>query len=51
MQIDDEEVFSEWQESIAELAERDNVYIKIGGLAMPINGWGWHKRGTTSNFR
>ncbi len=39
-----EEVFSEWQESIAELAERDNVYIKIGGLAMPINGWGWHKR-------
>jgi predicted TIM-barrel fold metal-dependent hydrolase len=39
-----EEVFSEWKESIAELAERDNVYIKIGGLAMPINGWGWHKR-------
>ena len=39
-----EEVFSVWQESITELAERDNVVIKIGGLAMPINGWGWHKR-------
>ncbi|GIT60897.1 MAG: hypothetical protein Ct9H300mP20_07240 [Gammaproteobacteria bacterium] len=35
-----EEVFFEWQESIAELAERDNVYIKIGGLAMPIKGLG-----------
>ncbi len=44
-----EEVFSEWQESIAELAERDNVYIKIGGLAMPINGWGWHKRELPAN--
>ena len=26
------------------LAECKNVYLKIGGLAMPINGWGWHKR-------
>ena len=39
-----EEVFSEWKDSISELAERENVYIKLGGLAMPINGWGWHKR-------
>lgn len=39
-----EEVFSEWKDSISELSERENVYIKIGGLAMPINGWGWHKR-------
>ena len=44
-----EEVFSVWQESIAELAERDNVFIKIGGLAMPINGWGWHKRELPAN--
>ena len=44
-----EEVFSVWQESIAELAERDNVVIKIGGLAMPINGWGWHKRELPAN--
>ena len=39
-----EEVFSEWKDSISELSEQENVYIKIGGLAMPINGWGWHKR-------
>ena len=39
-----EEVFSEWKDSISELAERENVYMKLGGLAMPINGWGWHKR-------
>ena len=44
-----EEVFSVWQESITELAERDNVVIKIGGLAMPINGWGWHKRELPAN--
>jgi len=44
-----EEVFSVWQESIAELAERNNVFIKIGGLAMPINGWGWHKRELPAN--
>ena len=44
-----EDVFSVWQESIAELAERDNVFIKIGGLAMPINGWGWHKRELPAN--
>ena len=39
-----EEVFSEWKDSISELAERENVYMKLGGLAMTINGWGWHKR-------
>jgi len=44
-----EEVFSVWQDSITELAERDNVFIKIGGLAMPINGWGWHKRELPAN--
>ena len=21
-----------------------NVYAKLGGLAMPVNGWDWHKR-------
>ena len=39
-----EAVFSEWKDSITELSECENVYLKIGGLAMPINGWGWHKR-------
>tara|TARA_Y100000590_G_scaffold347286_1_gene397837 strand:+ start:9050 stop:10078 length:1029 start_codon:yes stop_codon:yes gene_type:complete len=39
-----EEVFHEWKDSIYKLSEQSNVYIKLGGLAMPINGWGWHKR-------
>ena len=38
------EVFLAWGEAIKDLAECKNVYLKIGGLAMPINGWGWHKR-------
>ena len=39
-----EEIFPEWRDSISELSEQRNVYMKLGGLAMPINGWGWHKR-------
>lgn len=39
-----DEVFSEWQEAIALLADCDNVFAKLGGLHMPINGFGWHKQ-------
>ena len=38
------EVFEAWQESIARLAGCPNVVAKLGGLAMPINGFGWHKQ-------
>ena len=38
-----EEVFENWQKAIADLARRDNVVVKLGGLAMPINGFGFHK--------
>jgi len=38
-----EEVFADWQASIAEIARCENVVAKLGGLAMPDNGFGWHE--------
>lgn len=38
------EVFEFWRGAIAELAELPNVYAKLGGLVMPINGFGFHKQ-------
>ncbi len=38
-----EEIFEQWCEDIAALAECPNVYAKLGGLAMPDNGFGWEK--------
>ncbi len=37
-----EEIFAQWQQDIAEIARCENVVAKIGGLAMPDNGFGWH---------
>ena len=37
-------VFDSWRRDIDELARCPNVIAKLGGLAMPINGFGWHKR-------
>lgn len=39
-----EEIFRQWKKDIAEIAACDNVVAKIGGLAMPDNGFGWHTR-------
>lgn len=39
-----EEIFTDWQESIAEVAKCENVAAKVGGLAMPDNGFGWMGR-------
>lgn len=41
-----EEIFDQWQKDIAEIALCDNVVAKLGGLAMPDNGFGWHLRAT-----
>ena len=38
-----EEIFEQWKEDIYELSQCKNVYAKLGGLAMPVNGWAWHK--------
>ena len=39
-----DEIFPAWKDSVAELAECKNVYAKLGGLAMAINGFGFHKK-------
>lgn len=38
-----DEIYREWRQEMAELACCDNVYVKLGGLAMPDNGYGWDK--------
>ena len=38
------EVYQIWKQDVSELASCDNVVAKLGGLAMPINGWGWDQR-------
>jgi L-fuconolactonase len=38
-----EEIFDDWRSSIAEIAKCENVVAKLGGLAMPDNGFGWHQ--------
>ena len=36
------EVFGQWAGYIQELARFPNLWIKLGGLAMNVNGFGWH---------
>ena len=38
-----EAIFQQWRADIAALAECPNVYAKLGGLAMPDTGFGWHE--------
>ena len=38
-----EEIFARWKVDVAELARCENVVAKLGGLVMPINGFGFHK--------
>jgi predicted TIM-barrel fold metal-dependent hydrolase len=39
-----DEVLGEWRRDISLLAACGNVFVKLGGLAMKLNGFGWHKR-------
>jgi len=39
-----DEVFQDWKKSITQLAQCPNVVVKLGGLAMPVNGFKWHQR-------
>lgn len=41
-----EEIVTQWKADIAAVAACPNVVAKIGGLAMPDNGFGWHDRET-----
>ncbi|MEQ8857517.1 MAG: amidohydrolase family protein [Pseudomonadales bacterium] len=38
-----EEIYEQWREDIVEIAACPNVVAKLGGLAMPDNGFGWDK--------
>ena len=38
-----DEVFPGWNDDVAAIAECPNVVAKLGGLAMPDNGFGWHR--------
>lgn len=37
------EIHAQWRKDIADIAKCDNVVAKLGGLAMPDNGFGWDK--------
>ena len=39
-----DEIFQQWKEDIRAISRCPNVYAKLGGLAMPDNGFGWHRR-------
>ncbi|MEM0986643.1 MAG: amidohydrolase family protein [Pseudomonadota bacterium] len=41
-----DEIFAAWTDDMAALAECPNVVAKLGGLAMPDNGYGWDSRET-----
>jgi predicted TIM-barrel fold metal-dependent hydrolase len=35
-------IFATWKDDIAAIARCENVVAKLGGMAMPDNGFGWH---------
>ena len=39
-----EEILQQWRTDIADLGRCENVCAKLGGVLMPINGFGFHKR-------
>ncbi|GIS74982.1 MAG: hypothetical protein CM1200mP12_07010 [Gammaproteobacteria bacterium] len=39
-----EEIFEQWKKDIKEISKSENVFMKIGGMAMPDNGFGWNNR-------
>jgi L-fuconolactonase len=38
------QVFEDWRRSVSMLSQLENVKVKLGGLVMPVNGFGLHKR-------
>src|SRR5690606_3532201 len=39
-----DEVYEVWRRNIGPLAECQNVVAKLGGINMPVNGFGWEQR-------
>ena len=42
-------IFTDWQRDMEDLAKFGHVYAKLGGLAMPDNGFGWSERDTPAS--
>ena len=38
------EVLAQWQKHIQAVAKHENVFVKLGGLGMAINGFDWHQQ-------
>ena len=38
-----DEIFTQWKKDVSELARCPNVFAKLGGIVMPINGFTFHK--------
>ena len=41
-----DDIFKIWRKDIKELSKRPNVLAKLGGLAMPVNGFKFHEQET-----
>ena len=39
-----DQVFADWKKNIGKLASCENVFAKLGGLNMEVNGYHWHKK-------
>ena len=39
-----ETIYTQWQKDVEQLSKQPNVYAKLGGMAMPDNGYGWDKQ-------
>ena len=37
-----DEIFQQWKQDVRAIARCPNVYAKLGGMAMPDNGFDWH---------
>ncbi|MBO03544.1 MAG: amidohydrolase [Chloroflexi bacterium] len=44
-----DQAFQEWKSGISSLATCDNVYMKLGGFGMPLDGHAWHQRETPTS--
>ena len=46
-----DEVFNAWRRAISALAGCPNVVAKLGGIAMEVNGFGWHLKAAPPDSR
>jgi L-fuconolactonase len=46
-----DEVFEQWKKDISILSTCPNVVVKLGGLGMPMCGFGWNDRKTPPNSK